>query len=87
MIKFQFIWILRIFVFDEIDNKYNEDFDINSKIGYMYLSKDNVDEHKPLCNSCFTEDGLKRCSSCKVARYCCGECQVSDWENHKLYCI
>lgn len=30
--------------------------------------------------------GLMRCSKCKVAKYCCAECQRNDWKAHKLVC-
>lgn len=29
---------------------------------------------------------LLRCSGCKVARYCCPECQRGDWRLHKKFC-
>ena len=29
---------------------------------------------------------LSRCGKCKVARYCCRECQVVDWASHKAAC-
>lgn len=34
-----------------------------------------------------SEEGLKKCSACKVARYCSKECQMSDWKDtHKWSC-
>ena len=43
------------------------------------------------CPSCGSsdrgEEGLKKCSACKVARYCSRECQLNDWkECHKWSC-
>ncbi|KAG7205046.1 hypothetical protein KM043_005427 [Ampulex compressa] len=37
---------------------------------------------------CFlcTEIAKKRCSKCKEAWYCGRECQVKDWENHRITC-
>ena len=29
---------------------------------------------------------FKRCEKCKKIRYCCKECQIADWENHKKDC-
>ena len=37
-----------------------------------------------LCWNCFTEkEGLKKCSMCKIARYCNKDCQAKDWKIHK----
>ena len=30
---------------------------------------------------------LKKCSNCKVARYCDSVCQKADWKNHKCECL
>ena len=38
-----------------------------------------------LCKSC-TDGALLRCSKCKCKRYCSKECQVADWEEHKVLC-
>ena len=32
------------------------------------------------------EDNLKVCSKCNITAYCNRECQVKDWENHKVIC-
>jgi hypothetical protein len=29
---------------------------------------------------------LKKCSRCKMARYCSTECQGLDWKKHKPFC-
>ena len=29
---------------------------------------------------------LKKCLQCKEARYCCRDCQILHWKNHKTYC-
>jgi len=46
--------------------------------------------HIPSCAFCHTifnsEQALKSCGSCKVARYCTKECQRKDWGSHKLVC-
>ena len=31
-------------------------------------------------------DGLKRCTGCYQVRYCCRDCQVSDYRAHKAFC-
>lgn len=30
---------------------------------------------------------FKKCSRCKVARYCCSEHQKQDWNQHKTICL
>ncbi|GMH70871.1 hypothetical protein TL16_g05511 [Triparma laevis f. inornata] len=40
------------------------------------------------CRKCETESfKLNFCSRCKVVKYCCKECQKSDWKAHKICCI
>ena len=41
------------------------------------------------CNNCkifFREQQIKRCSRCKLARYCSVECQKNNWNSHKPLC-
>ncbi|KAI0367439.1 hypothetical protein BV20DRAFT_1037768 [Pilatotrama ljubarskyi] len=48
----------------------------------------------PLAGSCHCcerdetagKDALKRCSACKLTRYCSTECQRKDWPRHKVAC-
>lgn len=44
----------------------------------------------PVCVNCkqveTIESQLKLCSRCKLVYYCCKECQVSHFENHKVQC-
>jgi hypothetical protein len=39
-------------------------------------------------NSCTTcnKTSTNRYSKCKIAGYCCRECQVADWPSHKFFC-
>ena len=38
-----------------------------------------------LCWSCFApSEDLKKCSKCRIARYCGKKCQVADWKVHKI---
>ena len=39
-------------------------------------------------NSCATcgSTTTKKCGKCCKVRYCCRDCQVNDWKNHKLNC-
>ena len=37
------------------------------------------------CAKCGTK-AAKKCSGCKIARYCSTTCQQSDWKEHKLLC-
>ena len=47
-----------------------------------HASSKNVSGFCSVCSSKTT----KRCSKCKMAWYCCRECQVNDWNEHKLIC-
>jgi hypothetical protein len=37
------------------------------------------------CNVC-TKDATSQCSKCKNVSYCSRECQLKDWNQHKLAC-
>jgi hypothetical protein len=42
---------------------------------------------KSTCEECGKQDyGYKKCSSCKVTRYCSEECQQKHWKAHKPQC-
>ena len=32
------------------------------------------------------DNHFKLCSRCRIQRYCCKNCQVADWEHHKIVC-
>jgi len=38
------------------------------------------------CVCCGERDSVKKCSKCKVARYCDAPCQKLHWSNHKRFC-
>ena len=44
------------------------------------------------CHTLHTNDGpqtlkeLKRCSNCKIVKYCSKKCQIYDWKQHKRLC-
>ncbi|KAL7034709.1 hypothetical protein ACKWTF_008068 [Chironomus riparius] len=40
---------------------------------------------RKLCTTC-QKPAEKKCSRCEVVFYCCRECQVKDWVNHKEKC-
>eukprot|EP01038_Epipyxis_sp_PR26KG_P010563 gene10563-14189_t len=51
--------------------------------------------HKTLMDKCSNPDcklaasaeiSLSECSSCHQARYCCRDCQLAHWEEHKAMC-
>ena len=40
-----------------------------------------------VCQLCGKEAAkMKKCSVCKLARYCSEECQLGDWEKHQKSC-
>ena len=39
------------------------------------------------CDNCHKDfEKVGTCKSCKVAKYCCVECQKEDWNRHKKVC-
>lgn len=48
----------------------------------------NNNENQKTNAKCITCDQItkNRCSKCKSVHYCKRECQVSDWQTHKLFC-
>jgi hypothetical protein len=46
-------------------------------------------EHDPdACRVCKRKGiALKKCGKCKMKLYCSRECQIKDWEKHKLICV
>ncbi|GAA5882542.1 hypothetical protein JCM16303_002035 [Sporobolomyces ruberrimus] len=40
------------------------------------------------CFGCFKPSpSLKKCSSCRIVKYCSQECSVKDWKDHKPFCL
>ena len=40
-----------------------------------------------VCEKCGKEaEKMKKCSVCKLVRYCSEECQLEDWKKHKKKC-
>lgn len=55
------------------------------EIGHMIKNKDLDLIHG--CNHCGNGNRrMKKCSRCKVPRYCSKECQLADWPKHKITC-
>ncbi|KAI0315470.1 hypothetical protein OF83DRAFT_352828 [Amylostereum chailletii] len=47
------------------------------------------DDPRDCCNYCSKAAGkasLRKCSACKMVRYCSQECQRAAWKNHKASC-
>ena len=41
----------------------------------------------PVCNRCKEiRKNLRRCSRCKLVKYCDSKCQIADWIHHKEMC-
>lgn len=46
-----------------------------------------IKERRETCSGCDQEAvGLRACARCRAARYCCRECQVAHWPQHKHEC-
>ena len=71
-------WFSNLTVFDTHMRKF-----IKEKYGVAIDSLAN--KWVKLCWNCYaaTEE-LKKCSQCKIARYCGKNCQVQDWKVHKI---
>ena len=39
-----------------------------------------------MCKTCGKKGGVRPCSRCKAAKYCCQECNVAAWPLHKEAC-
>ena len=44
-----------------------------------------VVSHMHVCVVC-NAPSSKKCSGCRLARYCSRECQMQDWQEHKTHC-
>ena len=70
---------------DEAYDKYNQ---LLAK--HKYIVPNFIFDHpylNPSCNYCHEKSNdLKKCGSCKKAKYCNIECQKNDWVNHKKNC-
>ncbi len=40
-----------------------------------------------ICQLCYKNSTLFRCSACKTVKYCSKQCQIMDWSNHKDDCV
>jgi hypothetical protein len=56
--------------------------DLTSKV----IIKSNPGQKGSFCWRCFKFDTAKMCSRCRIARYCCAECQSADWPRHRASC-
>eukprot|EP00584_Thalassiosira_punctigera_P015980 CAMPEP_0172561026 /NCGR_PEP_ID=MMETSP1067-20121228/91244_1 /TAXON_ID=265564 ORGANISM="Thalassiosira punctigera, Strain Tpunct2005C2" /NCGR_SAMPLE_ID=MMETSP1067 /ASSEMBLY_ACC=CAM_ASM_000444 /LENGTH=385 /DNA_ID=CAMNT_0013350975 /DNA_START=162 /DNA_END=1319 /DNA_ORIENTATION=+ len=54
--------------------------------GYGYAVQTQTPPDGKCWNCGSSDDGLRRCNSCKDARYCSRECQVDHWKEHKAFC-
>lgn len=43
-------------------------------------------ECKDMCYFCEKIGNVQVCTNCKMARYCSSECQLKDWQRHKVEC-
>jgi len=49
--------------------------------------KGNAKKAARVCQLCGKEaEKMKKCSVCRLVRYCSQECQLEDWKEHKKSC-
>ncbi|XP_054274099.1 zinc finger MYND domain-containing protein 10-like [Macrosteles quadrilineatus] len=60
--------------------------DIAKGVATAYQTLDLVEPEPPRCANC-GQPAARRCSRCKAAWYCGRECQVKQWEKHKIACL
>ena len=67
---------------------------INSRIDngsgnndYIFNHKGNNTNEKCTNAQCKNQEKLMHCTGCMQVKYCCQDCQVKDWDSHKLLCI
>tara|TARA_R110002012_G_scaffold319308_1_gene539369 strand:+ start:50 stop:751 length:702 start_codon:yes stop_codon:yes gene_type:complete len=54
---------------------------------YMEKQSNNAFRIDKMCAFCKTTDKkIKYCVKCNCIGYCCKECQIKDWDRHKLIC-
>lgn len=61
----------------------------NKEGSYPNKKIENEDKPRSFCSGCkkmFFVSELRRCSKCKLDKYCTEECQKSHWKTHKKYC-
>jgi len=63
---------------------YNYKFNIKWDI--IFIHKDSKFNPNNKCNNC-DKFGSNKCAKCNLTKYCSKECQISDWNNHKLQCL
>lgn len=57
---------------------------------YTFGKRYDADKDVECCDRCKKAKSpkeFKRCSRCKVGRYCSQECQTADWKDHKVFCV
>jgi len=80
------------------DSDQDSEFDQNFEEMYRLIEKEAEEEYNDteLINRCFNLNclkpetsvpgGLKRCTGCKIAVYCCRDCQANHWGIHRSAC-
>ncbi len=46
-----------------------------------------VNSGKHICEVCYTNNYLFRCSQCRLRYYCSSQCQNLDWKYHRIFCL
>eukprot|EP01088_Endostelium_zonatum_P019853 TRINITY_DN7066_c0_g1_i1.p1 TRINITY_DN7066_c0_g1~~TRINITY_DN7066_c0_g1_i1.p1 ORF type:complete len:130 (-),score=25.62 TRINITY_DN7066_c0_g1_i1:23-412(-) len=57
------------------------------KIKEVKEEEEEGDNKDMVCTNCTKKGDLKMCAKCQNAYYCCRDCQVQDWPQHKRRCV
>ena len=65
-----------------------QDLTIDKYMKTLLRLKNTNSSQQIVCHAdgCSNTVGLRACASCKMAKYCCKECQRADWKSHKELC-
>ncbi len=83
------IWISLLFLSFLLDFNYrlSDAYNVDLMANIEEQQKNNSDAAGMKCCGNCKKEAIKKCSRCEAVYYCCRECQVNDWPNHKGLCF